>query len=205
MNFLSLGVGKDRNNGIGGAGRVGGRNIPPHEHLGNDGNLPEPRSRRFAIKVSEYETLNVEPYQKKKKKKKKGKGNSPSRSPKGHSPSMMSTSSKKSAVFDYGNIYTSPEENMDGNYFNSTNSVVNSTATLSSNSVNSSVHSSHSNTQQQITSPVAGGMSLSQNSRPLQKQEPRFISPIRTRDNANPLDIKTRPRKEKNVPTYDDR
>jgi hypothetical protein len=152
-----------------------------------------PRSRRLAIKISEYETLNVEPYKKKKKKKGKGKmSSSSSRSP----PSNSRSNSKRSAVFDYGNIYQEKDDLSEDYFLNSSvtgSSVCSSNQTISSYGSNPSLisgQSMNSNASQQLK----------------QHEPPRFHSPIRTREQhqqlsspppGNPLEIKTRSKKDK--------
>lgn len=159
-----------------------------------------PRSRRLAIKISEYETLNVEPYHPKKNKKKaKGKMRSTSRSP-------VSTSSrgnsKRSAVFDYGNIYQDKEDDDHYNFMNSSSITPSSSSSLCSS--NQTISSYGSN-----PSLISGQSLHSQGSQQLKQLEARFHSPIRTREpqhqqqqrsspppeGGNPLDIKTRIRK----------
>jgi hypothetical protein len=166
-----------------------------------------PRTRRLAIKISEYETLNVEPYTKKKKKKGKGKMNSSSSS---RSPTPSSrTNSKRSAVFDYGNIYQGKDDSTEDYFLNSSCSSVNSSSVndssvCSSNQTISSYGSNPSLTSGQTFNPPG--------SQPLKQHEARFHSPIRTREQqqlsspagANPLDIKMRSKRDKVTPSFSD-
>ena len=175
--------------------RRGGGGDVKDEKTTPDESKEVPRSRRLAIKISEYETLNVEPYHPKKNKKKgKGKMRSTSRSPVSTS---SQANSKRSAVFDYGNIYQDKED--DDNYFmNSSITPSSSSSLCSSNQTISSYGSNPS---------LISGQSLhSQGSQQLKQLEARFHSPIRTREpqlqrsspppeGGNPLDIKTRIKK----------
>jgi hypothetical protein len=146
-----------------------------------DDNEP-PRTRRLAIKISEYETLEVQPYRKGQKKKdrkqKQTREKSSSRSPKANSVSNH----KKSAVFDYGNIYNSGPLEETEDFF--TNSSIASAHTVSSSG----------------SSALPSRVSTQAGSLPPQGEESRFISPIRSggpcRDN-NPLELRNRTRKDK--------
>jgi hypothetical protein len=150
------------------------------EENGGDDNEP-PRTRRLAIKISEYETLEVQPYRKgQKKKHRKQNRDRCSRSP---TPNTRSNQ-KKSAVFDYGNIYRSGGPLDEAEDFFTNSSVTSSAYTVSS----CGSDSLPSTTNQ------ASASTLSR-----QGEENRFISPIRSGGprEQNPLELKSRPRKEK--------